>query len=829
MFKAASRPPAGRFASLVRWLRTCAHRVEGRAASRLGIGDAGAADILDLLDQLIYTGEVTPDGEYTDTTRGSPFDPFTGGPVPEGMAPGEFWESRVHPDDRGLYAGLNRDLLLGEDCEATYRLDGVDGVTRVVRDRARPRPRRNGGMLIRGIITDVTQRAEADARLAEASDRFARLLGVVGSHVYMAEVLPEGRIHEFFQGPGVDRLLGESTRDDEMANWVAAVDPSDRDKEMAIWDAAVHPSDRVRLDAFNRMLRAGEDAEVEYRLIGADGITRWVHDRGACRRRPDGKIEISGIVSDVTDRRRMRTELAETHAALSRVVDAMDDHLYTLRVDADGGYRAVYRGPHRDALAGGRFTGGIEEDRLWESLLHPDDRELWRSSLARLAEGQEIELEYRVVGLDGAERIVLDRLRPRRGADGSLFYDGATRDISEHRRLEAELRRARGVAELSARTDELTGAFNRRHFAEIVAEALAADPDGCGLLLLDADHFKQVNDAHGHVMGDAVLVELARRLAAGLGPDDCLARWGGEEFAVLLRGVDTDRELERRAQRLRAAVALLPVAATGISVRLTISIGAARAGAQLETLDALVEAADRCLYAAKRDGRNRVSLVADRVASDVPPGEPDSVGVARALALASGVRGGPPEAHAEHVAELAADMAEHMALADGLVLRCRLGGWLHDVGKVAIPERILTKPGPLDDAEWALMRTHPVVGEEMVRGVAALRGAAGAVRHHHERYDGSGYPDNLAGGSIPVEARIVAAADAYSAMTTVRPYSPARTQDEAAIELRRSAGSHLDPQVVEALLAVLDQAVRPAAPSGCNSIHSSCAATVTAK
>ncbi len=791
--KPASRTPAGRFASLVRWLRACARRVEGRAASRLGIGDAGAADILDLLEQLIYTGEVAPDGEFTETTRGSPFNPFTGGPPPEGMPPAEFWESRVHPDDQAVYAALNREMLRGANCEATYRVVGLDGVTRIVHDRARPRPRRGGGVLVRGIISDITSRAEADAQLEETSDRFARLLDVVGEHVYVVEAFPDGRFRELFQGPGADRLLGGAVADPDMVNW----------------EAAVHAADRIAYDAYNRKLATGEDAEVEYRLNGADGITRWVHDRAAARRRPDGTVEVSGIVSDVTERRRLGAELIETHAALSRVVEAMDDHLYTLRVEADGGYHTVYRGPHRDALAGGAFTGGAEDDVLWEALLHPDDREGWRSSVARLGDGQPIELEYRVLGLDGAERIVLDRLRPRRSADGTLFYDGATRDISERRRLEAELRRARRVAELSARTDELTGAFNRRRFAEIVAEALAADPSGCALLLLDADHFKQVNDAHGHVTGDAVLVELARRLEAGLGPDDALARWGGEEFAVLLRGVDSDPELERRAQRLRAAVALLPVAAAGVSVRLTISIGAARAGAQLATLDALVESADRCLYTAKRDGRNRVSLVPEPVASDAPQDEPDSVGVARALALASGVRGGPPEAHAEHVAALAARTAEHMTLPDGLVLNCRLGGWLHDVGKVAIPEWILAKPGPLDDDEWALIRTHPVVGEEMVRGVTALRAACAAVRHHHERYDGTGYPDGLTGESIPVEARIVAAADAYSAMTTERPYSAARTPAEAAIELRRSAGSHLDPRVVTALLAVLDLTARP--------------------
>jgi two-component system, cell cycle response regulator len=134
---------------------------------------------------------------------------------------------------------------------------------------------------------------------------------------------------------------------------------------------------------------------------------------------------------------------------------------------------------------------------------------------------------------------------------------------------------------------------------------------------------------------------------------------------------------------------------------------------------------------------------------------------------------------------------------------------LHDVGKVAIPEHVLVKPGRLDPAEWAIMRTHPVVGEEVVRRVPALREAAPSVRHHHERYDGSGYPDGLAGATIPIEARVVAAADAYAAITAERPYSAARTPQEAVAELRRSAGGHLDPVVVEALIAVLGIAAAP--------------------
>jgi HD-GYP domain-containing protein (c-di-GMP phosphodiesterase class II) len=162
------------------------------------------------------------------------------------------------------------------------------------------------------------------------------------------------------------------------------------------------------------------------------------------------------------------------------------------------------------------------------------------------------------------------------------------------------------------------------------------------------------------------------------------------------------------------------------------------------------------------------------------------------------------------VADLAGRSAEYLGLPGAVVLRCRLGGWLHDVGKAAIPESILEKPGPLDDAEWAVMQTHPVLGEGVVSGVPALREAAAAVRHHHERYDGTGYPDRLAGSAIPIEARIVAAADAYAAMTADRPYSPARTPEQAMLELRRCSRTQLDPRVVSALLAVLGLATRPA-------------------
>jgi diguanylate cyclase (GGDEF)-like protein len=636
-------------------------RLGGRGVS----SEAQLARILDLFEEHVYAGEITPSGSYVDHASDVTLGSLLGGEVPAGIEPGEFWESRILAEDWAVYEAFNRRLLDGEDAEVTYRIAGLDGVTRVLRDRARPRPKGDGGMLVDGIISDLTAREEATARATEAHDRFTSLLDVVGAHVYLALASPEdGTLQELFQGPGGDRLLGGAEPDPEMVNW----------------DRAVHPEDRAAYDEFNLALSRGEDSEVFYRLIGADGITRWVHDRAACRPRPDGTYEVSGIVSDDTERRRL-------------------------------------------------------EDELRQSL--------------------------------------------------------------------AELEEARAEAELRANTDDLTGAYNRRHFAQIASESLASDPEGAALLLLDADHFKQINDVYGHVVGDAVLAELAARLRSGIETGDHLARWGGEEFAVLLGGVSSEAGLAERAERLRRAVCETPIEHGGIRVLLTTSIGATLSTKGAASLDALVERADARLYAAKYQGRNRVALRPEPGGRTSSTREPEVIGMARALAFASSLREGIPEEHAEQVAHLAMQTAEGLGLTVNVAQLCQIGGWLHDVGKIAIPERILTKTRALDEDEWAIMKTHPVHGDSIVRRVAGLQDAAPAVRHHHERFGGGGYPDGLAGTAIPIEARIVCAADAYSAMTTNRPYSAARSPEEAAGELRRSAGVHFDPEIVEALLAVL--------------------------
>ena len=235
----------------------------------------------------------------------------------------------------------------------------------------------------------------------------------------------------------------------------------------------------------------------------------------------------------------------------------------------------------------------------------------------------------------------------------------------------------------------------------------------------------------------------------------------------------------------------------------TSSAGGALAQPGLWSVEGLIDAADRALYSAKRRGRDQTRLFSELTVEDLVAEEPEAIRLAQALALSAGAREGIAETHCAQVADLAASIATAVGLPEAVVMRCRLAGWLHDLGKIAIPDAILTKPGPLDEAEWAVMRTHAEIGESILRRIAGLSDAAPAVRHHHERFDGSGYPDGLAGDEIPIEASIVACANTYSAITVDRVYRAARTPIEAIAELNACAGTQLDPVVVDAAISVL--------------------------
>ena len=357
-----------------------------------------------------------------------------------------------------------------------------------------------------------------------------------------------------------------------------------------------------------------------------------------------------------------------------------------------------------------------------------------------------------------------------------------------------------------AEHDPLTGLRNRRNFARDVQERIvraAGRPQS--LLVCDIDGFKRINDALGHEAGDDVLRRFARLLGTYGRSAQVPTRLGGEEFALMLPDCDSDEALAL-AERLRLACA---AEFDGFPLRVSISVGVATTDAELTVARGLIRAAFRALWAAKRLGRDRCIVYHEQTLEMLDALRDEAVGAGEQLAAAMllaetlDMRDVGTARHCETVGGYAEQIARALGLAAAHVARVRAAGVLHDIGKLGISDVILHKPGKLDAHEWQEMRRHPELGPRILEH-ANLRDVAGWVRAHHERVDGRGYPAALAADQIPLEAKILAVADSYEAMTADRPYRRAMPAELAQEELRRNAGSQFDPMVVDAFLAVLD-------------------------
>jgi diguanylate cyclase (GGDEF)-like protein len=363
----------------------------------------------------------------------------------------------------------------------------------------------------------------------------------------------------------------------------------------------------------------------------------------------------------------------------------------------------------------------------------------------------------------------------------------------------------------AAVTDELTGLLNRRGFHELFETELErARRSGQPLSLIvgDLDHFKALNDRFGHAAGDRALEQLSLILGTAKRRIDTAARIGGEEFAVVLPDSDHHAAFilaERMRREVRETFLYEPY-------ELTISLGVATFPVHGIDAEGMVARADEALYAAKALGRDRSVVWGEDLDGDVlaatgerTPRSDRHTATMRALAEVIDAREHGASPHSQAVGRYAAAIARELGLPGEAVERVQFGGVVHDVGTIGVPEAVLRKPGWLDAEDWHEMRRHPEIGARILSG-AKMADVSEWVLAHHERPDGTGYPHGLAGADIPVEARILAVADAYEAMTSHRVYRGALAPDDARSELVRCAGTQFDRRVVEAFLRVLDGA-----------------------
>lgn len=360
--------------------------------------------------------------------------------------------------------------------------------------------------------------------------------------------------------------------------------------------------------------------------------------------------------------------------------------------------------------------------------------------------------------------------------------------------------------------DILTGIYNYRYFSNAFKEKIAkAKKEGSLLafMFLDIDFFKNYNDLNGHQKGDVVLKTIASILLESTRKADIVARYGGEEFVIVMPDV-TEEEALKIGEKIRLKVenTYFENQEYQPNGNLTISIGISSFPDKAKDEDELIRSADDALYRAKFFSKNRVesyTSILDELKSDIEEKDIDLITSIKTLIMVINIKDRYTYGHTERVVIYSKMLADELKLADADRKNLIYAAYMHDIGKIDTPKMMLNKPGALMPEEWEILQQHPVKGAEIIGPVDSLGEIIPLIRHHHERYDGGGYPDNLAGENIPYLARALTVVDCFDAMMSNRPYQRRRPYEDAIEELKNCKGKQFDPQMVDAFIRALDR------------------------
>ena len=569
-----------------------------------------------------------------------------------------------------------------------------------------------------------------------------------------------------------------------------------------------HPDDIPRHRQVIAQARAdGKPFTVDLRAMGGDGGIRWLNITGRATQSEHGVVtRLSGTVQDITERKTQAEKLLANKERFKSAIRAMHDGLV---IQNERGEFIIGNQRAEDilGLTSDQLAGRSPIDPKWHAI-HEDGTDWPR------------ETHPAAMALKNG-RSFTDVLMGIHKADGTLtwlsvnadpmFRDGETRpygvvvsfhDITEQRRLMEE-------AIERADRDPLTDLYNHRtfhHRLRVETERVQQDGGSLAVLVMDLDNFKFFNDTYGHLVGDEVLCTVADKLRTVCRNDDILARIGGDEFALLLPRTERDEALEcaGRLKRMVHAMTFQPDSADSpIPLRLSVGIS---------------------LFPEETLSGSEAIYIADKRAMQDKhgdfPGSPsealraslrnttDGFAMLDALVAAVDNKDRYTRHHSEDVMCLSGLIARELGLSDDAVRSLETAALVHDVGKIGVPIRMLRQPGPLSPEEFAAVRQHPTLGGILVASVPELAHTLDAVRYHHEQWNGEGYPSGLRGDEIPLSARILAVADAFSAMTTDRPYRIGMSTEKALANLRLGAGHQWDARCVDAFLACCDR-MRP--------------------
>ncbi|MDF2595714.1 MAG: diguanylate cyclase [Clostridia bacterium] len=360
--------------------------------------------------------------------------------------------------------------------------------------------------------------------------------------------------------------------------------------------------------------------------------------------------------------------------------------------------------------------------------------------------------------------------------------------------------------------DGLTGVYNHRFFCDALKQQVLnseKQQQPISMLFIDIDYFKEYNDLYGHQKGDEALRVIGDLLNSSIKQGEIVARYGGEEFAMLLPNTD-EKEAIRIAEQIRMTIekTYFTGQENQPNGNLTVSLGISTYPNKAKNDLELIKSADDALYRAKFFNRNRVEIytsILDDLKKEIDEKDVALITSIKTLISIINAKDRYTYAHTEKVVIYSRLLAERLKLTEKDKKTLIYGAYMHDIGKINISKDILNKKMPLTGEEWSFLKEHPAEGVEIIKPVNSLQHIIPLIAHHHERYDGNGYPDGLKGEEIPFLARVLTVVDSFDAMTSNRPYNKRKSYEEGIEELRRCSGTQFDPSIAETFIeAIID-------------------------
>ena len=714
-------------------------------------------------------------------------------PCPEGIPLGWAW-AMARPPEESERTNRNCDTALrtgqpGYVQEFLVILE--NGKTRLVHETVQLKLLEPGHWHAVGVCTDATERHEAEGEMR-------KLLTNVRCLIWHADV--EGNPAEDLQWNL--RISNESA----VQRWLP-ISVKQGQTFLQAWEQARLPEDQQGCDHICAAALQTESPgfSQEFRVRLANGQIRCLAEDVQVETLGPGRWHLVGVCTDITERK------AEQEA-LSGIITRAHCLVWHASVEEqdseqDGGFAWDLQISNSESvshwLAIEPLPGQAYTEAWYASRFLEDNEGCDRMAAMALRGGaSSYRQEFRCRETSGRTRWLAEDVSIEVLGPGRWQLVGVCTDITERRTLEEERERMLTRALEQADRDPLTGLLNHRAFhAHLAHEADRAQRGGSvlGIAVIDLDNFKFFNDAYGHLSGDDVLRQVAAALQGVCRSYDTLARFGGDEFAVLMPGAGPG-DVAHLAERLSSCLEKVRYRPPGASsdIPLSLSVGMAVFPLDEAAPLAALHLADERLLRVKSGERGH-GAQAEQLRASLAHGV-EGFSMLDALVVAVDNKDRYTRSHSEDVLFYCLQIADALALEPEIAHPLQVAALLHDVGKIGIPDHILRKPGKLTEAEYGAMQQHPVMGAAIVAAVPGLEGTLGAVRHHHERWDGLGYPDGLAGEATPLEARIMAVADAFSAMTTDRPYRKGMVPEEALAVLEAGAGTQWDPRCVHAFL-----------------------------